>query len=76
VIGPITIGDDSLIGVGAVVIDSVPPRGVVVGNPARMVSREGSFLLVDFEGIDGDLGRLRSLADLEESREAITAGSC
>ena len=39
VIGPITIGDDALIGAGAVVVKDVPPNCVAVGNPARVVSR-------------------------------------
>lgn len=41
VIGEITIGDDSIIGAGAVVTKSVPPNCTVVGNPARIVRKEG-----------------------------------
>jgi serine acetyltransferase len=37
VLGPITVDDDAVIGAGAVVVDDVPPGGVVVGNPARLV---------------------------------------
>ena len=33
----ITIGEYSLVGAGAVVTKDVPPRAVVVGNPARVV---------------------------------------
>jgi acetyltransferase-like isoleucine patch superfamily enzyme len=33
----VTIGESSLIGSGAVVVDDVPPESVVVGNPARVV---------------------------------------
>jgi len=32
----ITVGEDSLVGAGAVVTRDVPPRSVVVGNPARV----------------------------------------
>ncbi|MBL7956618.1 MAG: serine acetyltransferase, partial [Flavobacteriales bacterium] len=39
VIGPITIGDDALIGAGAVVVKDVPPNCVAVGNPARSTPR-------------------------------------
>lgn len=33
----ITIGEGAMIGAGAVVVADVPPRAVVVGNPARIV---------------------------------------
>lgn len=33
----VTIGDDSVVGAGAVVTKDVPPRSVVVGNPARII---------------------------------------
>ena len=62
VIGPITVGDDALVGVGAVVLRSVPPRGVAVGNPARVISRRGSFDLIDYPGKYDDSGR-SSVAD-------------
>jgi len=41
VLGPITIGDDSRVGAGAVVIRDVPPRCTVVGVPGKVVVREG-----------------------------------
>ena len=66
VIVPITVGDDALIGVGAVVIRSVPPRGVVAGNPARLLSRAGSFGLIEYPGMDADPDRLDSLASVEK----------
>ncbi len=33
----ITIGQNAMVGAGAVVISDVPPRAVVVGNPARII---------------------------------------
>ena len=33
----LTIGEDALVGAGAVVVDDVPARAVVVGNPARIL---------------------------------------
>jgi putative colanic acid biosynthesis acetyltransferase WcaB len=37
IIGPVRIGNDAVIGAGAVVVKDVPPGAVVVGNPARIV---------------------------------------
>jgi serine O-acetyltransferase len=37
VIGPIEIGDDAVIGAGAVVVRDVPPGKVVGGVPARVI---------------------------------------
>jgi acetyltransferase-like isoleucine patch superfamily enzyme len=33
----IEIGEEAFVGAGAVVLESVPPRAVVVGNPARQI---------------------------------------
>jgi len=38
VINGITIGKGSLIGIGSVVIKSVPPNSTVFGNPAKIIS--------------------------------------
>lgn len=37
IIGPIRIGKGAIIGAGAVVVKDVPPLGVVVGNPAKVI---------------------------------------
>ena len=65
-IGDIDIGCDALIGAGAVVIRSVPDRAVVVGNPGRIISRGGSFKLIDYPGMDEDPGRSESLSRLND----------
>jgi serine O-acetyltransferase len=41
VLGPITIGDNVIVGANAVVVKNVPPDCVVVGVPARIVRRGG-----------------------------------
>lgn len=41
ILGPITIGDESKIGAGAVVLHDIPPRCTVVGVPGRIVKRDG-----------------------------------
>ena len=37
----VTIGDDTVVGAGAVVVHDLPPGVVAVGNPARVVRRLG-----------------------------------
>ena len=39
ILGGITIGDQAVIGAGAVVLKDVPARAVVAGNPARIISQ-------------------------------------
>ncbi|MCG0238232.1 MAG: serine O-acetyltransferase [Firmicutes bacterium] len=41
ILGAITIGDNCKIGAGAVVLRDVPPNCTVVGNPGRIVRRDG-----------------------------------
>ncbi|BAX82634.1 LbetaH domain-containing protein [Labilibaculum antarcticum] len=39
IIGGITIGDNAIIGAGAVVVKDVPKNAIVVGNPARIINK-------------------------------------
>ncbi|HEU5202168.1 MAG TPA: GNAT family N-acetyltransferase, partial [Nitrospira sp.] len=39
-LGPISIGQESVIGANAVVLDDVPPNSVMAGMPARVVRRD------------------------------------
>ena len=41
VIGGITIGNNCIIGAGSVVTKSIPDNCVVVGNPARIIKKDG-----------------------------------
>lgn len=41
VLGPFTVGDNSNIAAGAVVLDEIPPDSTAVGVPARVVKRCG-----------------------------------
>ena len=49
----VEIGDNSIVGAGAIVTKSVPPRSVVAGNPARIlqsdieVTQYGRFVTAD-----------------------------
>jgi len=40
VLGPITIGDNSKVGAGSIVLKDVPPNCTVVGNPGRIVKKK------------------------------------
>ncbi len=55
VLGPFTVGDNSKIAAGAVVLSEVPPNSTCVGVPARIVKREG--VRID-EGSDLDQCRI------------------
>lgn len=61
VLGGITVGDDAAIGAGAIVTRSIPPRAVVAGNPAKILSYEGSFEFIKYEDVEHDQNRLASL---------------
>ena len=61
-IGPIHVGDDALVGIAAVVTVSVPARGVVAGNPARVLHEGGAFAVLRYPGMESDLARQASLA--------------
>ena len=59
-VGKIRVGDDALVCPGAVLMRSVPPRAVVLGNPARIVSFEGSFDQVIYDDMEMDAARTAS----------------
>lgn len=65
VVGRITIGEDAMICAGSIVTRSVPARAVVMGNPARVVSYEGSFDHVLYDAMESDADR--SASRLEKS---------
>jgi serine O-acetyltransferase len=66
IIGGIEIGADAAIGAGAIVIHSIPPRGVVAGNPARLVSYDGSFEFICYDGMEMDPERMAALEQREQ----------
>jgi serine O-acetyltransferase len=70
VIGGITVGDDALIGAGAIVVRSVPSGGVVVGNPARVISTLGSFDLINYPDMSADKDRAAAIAVLRPTIKA------
>lgn len=65
ILGNITIGNDAVIGPNAVVMNAVPPRGVAMGNPARVVGTSGSFDFVHYDGMESDPARKEALDALQ-----------
>lgn len=64
VLGPITVGDHSKIGAGAIVLKAVPPNCTVVGNPGRIVRKKTSQPEVDLDQVnlpDPMLDRMEAL---------------
>ncbi|MFN2645947.1 MAG: serine O-acetyltransferase [Burkholderiales bacterium] len=61
IVGKIMIGDDAYIFPGSVVTRPVPPRAVVMGYPARIVSYDGSFDWVVYDGMEHDPKRRAAL---------------
>ena len=75
VVGKITVGDDAVIGAGAVVTRSVPPRAVIVGNPAQVRSYKGSFDFIRYDGMEDDPDRVASMARAEAEDGGSAAAS-
>jgi serine O-acetyltransferase len=73
VVGKITIGDDAVICAGAVVTRSVPPRAVVAGNPARVVSYDGSFEYISYDGMESDPARLAAQIAAQLRAEGVAS---
>jgi len=87
VLGPFTVGENSRIGSGSVVVKEVPPNCVVVGVPGRVISRDGKKVatpidlnMVDLpdpvaQAIQGVMERLTELErEVTSLRAALGAG--
>jgi serine O-acetyltransferase len=61
IVGKITVGDDAYIFPGSVVTRPVPPRAVVMGYPAKIVSYDGSFDWIVYDGMEHDAQRRDAL---------------
>ena len=63
--GELTVGDDAVVAANSLLVRDVPPRGVVLGVPARLVSRRGSFAQILYRGMEKDDKRKLALAEQE-----------
>jgi serine O-acetyltransferase len=83
IIGAITIGENSRVGAGSVVVRDVPPNAVVVGVPGRVTSKDGQRVAgIDMNmtdlpdpvsrAIEQLVDRIRTLeADLDTLRKQV-----
>jgi serine O-acetyltransferase len=69
VLGNITLGDQSKVGAGSVVVHSVPPSSTVVGMPARLVRSRSSVGLLDHDRVAA-CGEQNDF-DMEQMRDRI-----
>jgi serine O-acetyltransferase len=60
--GEVAVGDDASVGANSLLVRDVPPRGVVLGVPARLVAKRGSFTQIMYRAMDADDSRKVSLA--------------
>jgi serine O-acetyltransferase len=74
ILGDITIGENSRVGAGSVVVRDVPPNSTVVGVPAHIVYRNGQRVLITdpHEVKDPLSDALIALAARVEQLESIT----
>ncbi|WP_053361301.1 serine O-acetyltransferase [Bacillus sp. FJAT-27251] len=89
VLGSITIGENSKVGGGSVVLKDVPPNSTVVGVPGRVVMQDGVRVKKDlnhsdlpdpiadrFKTLEDEMVSLhRELAELKEERSKVNANS-
>jgi serine O-acetyltransferase len=78
ILGNITVGENSRVGAGSVVLDDVPPNSTVVGVPAHIVYRAGQRVLItDPHDVKDPLSDalIALSARVEELEERLGAGA-
>ena len=77
ILGNITIGENSRVGAGSVVLRDVPPNSTVVGVPAHIIYRNGQRILITdpHEVKDPLSDALIALADRVEELESLVGRS-
>ncbi len=74
VIGSFTVGENSKIGAGSVVINEVPPNCTVVGVPGRIVKQDNIKIpRMDLNQVDLPDPILNEISALHEENEALRA---
>jgi len=77
ILGNITVGENSRVGAGSVVLRDVPPNSTVVGVPAHIVYRNGQRVLItDPHDVKDPLSdALIALSERVEQLEALVCGA-
>jgi serine O-acetyltransferase len=65
VAGVVNVGNDAVVSANSLLVRDAPARGVMIGVPARLVSRQGSFTQITYRTMESDDERKLALADLE-----------
>ena len=72
VLGPFTIGDNSKIAAGAVVLKEIPPNATAVGVPAQVVKLDGVRVTQDLDQIHMPDPVEMEFSDLQKQLEALS----
>ena len=72
VLGPFTIGDNSKIAAGAVVLKEIPPNATAVGVPAQVVKLDGVRVIQDLDQIHMPDPVGMEFTALQKQLEALT----
>ncbi len=67
IVEPVSVGDDVAVGAMAVVTTDLPDCSVAVGVPARIISFDGSFEFIVYEGMETDPKRLQNLNERDHA---------
>jgi serine O-acetyltransferase len=62
--GGVIVDNDAVVGANSLLVRDVPPRGVMIGVPARLISSDGSFTQI----------RYRDMYNDDEREVALTTG--
>jgi serine O-acetyltransferase len=71
--GGVTVADDAVVAANSLLVRDVPPRGVMIGVPARLVSRQGSFTQITYRDMDSDDERKIAMATTSEGSPELIA---
>jgi serine O-acetyltransferase len=69
--GGIRVGHDASISANSLLVRDVPSRAVMVGVPARLVSRKGSFAQIAYRGMNDDPERLAARGGDDVSTDPV-----